>query len=106
MQLPPIGTRVWIARAAHPEVGVSAWSGDATVTRRIPCGPCWRNAAWRGRWTSAADIYTAARDCQEPTGYVARADDGTQINVIDSDPGVLAVLLAPGSGTETGSVAA
>ncbi|MTE20327.1 hypothetical protein F0L17_14660 [Streptomyces sp. TRM43335] len=102
MQIPPIGARVWIACAAHLELGIPAWHGDATVTRRIPCGPCWRNAAYRGRWTSATDIYTAARDCQEPTGYIARTDDGTQINVVNGDTGVLAVLLA----TETGSVAA
>lgn len=94
MQLPPIGARVWIARAACPEVGVPAWHGEADVARHIPCGPCWRNVAYRGRWTPVADIYTAARNCREPSGYVARADDGTQINVIDGDPSILAVPVA------------
>lgn len=91
MTPPPIGSRVWIARAACPEIGRPAWSGDATVTATIPCSTCWQNAAYRGRWTAVADIRAAARRCQHPTGYIALTDDGERIPVIDDDPTLVAV---------------
>lgn len=95
--LPP-GTRVWYARAGHPDYGLPAFAGEATITRLIACAPCFHAAASPlDEWKPLSRIRTAASICQEPTGYIVKNDLGeAEALGLDSD----SVLIVPITTTE------
>lgn len=86
----PIGTRVWIARAALPAIGAPNMAGDGTVTGHTPCMPCWTAFIGAGRLVSRDEYHALGASCENPIAFVVTLGT-TPITVAPGDPAVLAV---------------
>lgn len=90
MTILPVGTRVWIARAALPAIGVPNMAGDGTVTSLLPCTVCHEAYMRDGRLVTRNGYQAVAASCTEPVGFVVTLGR-CPIAVTPGDPTVLVV---------------
>lgn len=95
----PIGTRVWVALSACPDVGRTGWASDGTVIAHVPCSPCWQRVITVRSFHTIDSVIDALEQagatCDQPYAFTVLADDGERrTTVVPGDAGVIAVPIA------------